>query len=101
ITGRAFIQADADQRLRRRARADLRESAPVAAVTAEARVVVEQRAELRNFPDEIERTAARLPAEALIVVEVLRRMAKRLARAIVDGGIAALAVLARCVVTAR
>src|SRR5512140_1697496 len=62
-------------------------------MTAEARVVVEQGAELRDLPVEVERPTACLEHGALIGREVGRRVREGLDRAIVDGRVAALTVI--------
>src|SRR5512143_3950021 len=62
-------------------------------MTAEARVVVEQGAELRDLPVKVERPTARLEHGALIDREVGRRVREGIERAIVDDRVAALTVI--------
>src|SRR5262249_14268513 len=80
---------------------DLRQPTAVAAVAAEAGVVVELWPELRDLPVEVERADAGLEHVLLVRGQVRSGMGDREPRSIVDGGRAAEAILARGVIAAR
>ena len=102
IIGITRRRADPDQRLRCRiARADHRASAAVVAMTTDARVVVEQRSELRRLPVEVERAAARLRERDVVVGKVRRGVRERLRGTVVDRRIAAEPIFTGEVVAAR